>query len=158
MVLQRWDPFRDLRQMEDTVNRMWHGFGGRLAYWEGAEDWNILLDIIQKPESILVKASLPGVDPEAIDLSIEDNVLILKAERKAEPEDKDSRYLLQERPAGSFYRAIRLPDAVDTSKIQSCYENGVLSIELPKAEERKKKQIKIQVKEAAKAIEAPSKK
>lgn len=158
MVIQRWDPFRELRLMEDTVNRLWRGFGGIPAYREGFEDWNILVDIIQKPESILVKASLPGVEAEAIDLSIEDNVLTLKAERKAEPEDKDSRYLLQERPAGSFYRAIRLPDSVDTSKIQSSYENGVLSIELPKAEERKKKQIKIQVKEAAKALEAPSKK
>ncbi len=158
MAIQRWDPFRELRQMEDTVNRLWRGFGGWPVYREGFEDWNILVDIIQKPESILVKASLPGVEADAIDLSIEDNVLTLKAERKAEPEDKDYRYLLQERPAGSFYRAIRLPDTVDTNKIQSSYENGVLSIELPKLEDRKKKQIKIQVKEAAKAIEAPAKK
>ena len=158
MVLQRWDPFRDLRQMEDTVNRLWRGFGGSPVYREGAEDWNILIDVIQKPDSIVIKASMPGVEADAIDLAIEDNVLTLKAERKVESEGEQAQYLLQERPVGSFYRAIRLPDTIDTSKIQTCYENGVLYIELPKAEEKKKKQIKIQVVTSPKAIEASTKK
>jgi len=157
MVMQRWDPFRDLRSMEDSVNRLWRGFGGTNAYREGSEDWNILMDVIQKPESIVVNASMPGIEAEDIDLSIEENVLTLKAERKAEPESEQARYLLRERPTGSFYRAIRLPDTIDSEKIQSCYYNGVLSIELPKAEEKKKKQIKIKVGGSTKAIEAAKK-
>jgi len=157
MVLQRWDPFSDLRQMENTVNRLWRGFGGSPSYREGSEDWNILIDVIQKPDSIIVKASMPGVETDAIDLTVEDNVLTLKAERKFEAEGEDAQYLIQERPVGSFYRAIRLPDTVDTNKINSFYENGVLTIELPKAEEKKKKQIKVQVKSGTKQIEAKNK-
>jgi len=153
MVLQRWDPFRDLRQMEDTVNRLWRGFGGSPSYREGAEDWNILIDVIQKKDDIVVKASVPGVKPEGIDVAIEDNVLTLRAERKPEIEGEDAAYLIQERPTGSFYRALRLPDTVDTNKIESHYENGVLTITMPKAEEKKKKQIQIKVTGSAKAIE-----
>ena len=153
MVLQRWDPFRDLRQMEDTVNRLWRGFGGSPSYREGAEDWNILIDVVQKKDDIVVKASMPGVKPEGIDVAVEDNVLTLRAERKPEIEGEDAAYLIQERPTGSFYRALRLPDTVDTNKIESHYENGVLTITMPKAEEKKKKQIQIKVTGGSKAIE-----
>jgi HSP20 family protein len=150
MVMQRWDPFRDLRQMDETMNRLWRGFGSAPA---GTETWNISIDVVQKPEEIIVKASIPGVKPETIDLAFEDNILTIRAERKPDFEDEQSVYLVQERPTGSFYRALRLPETVDSSKIQSTYENGVLTISLPKAEEKKKKQIKIQVGGGAKVIE-----
>jgi HSP20 family protein len=153
MVLQRWDPFKDLRQMEDTMNRLWRGFGGTPTYREGAEDWNVLIDVIQKKDEIEVKASLPGVKPEGIEVAVEDNVLTLRAERKLEIEGEDSTYLIQERPVGSFYRALRLPDTVDTNKIQCNYDSGVLTITMPKAEEKKKKQIQIKVTGGTKAIE-----
>ncbi len=141
MVMQRWDPFRDLRQMDETVNRLWRGLGVH----PGQEDWNIALDVVQRGDEIIVKASIPGVLPDAIDLSIEDSILTLRAERKADYEDNESVYLIQERPAGSFYRALRLPETVDANQVKSTYENGILTIVLPKAEEKKKKQIKIQV-------------
>jgi HSP20 family protein len=151
MVMQRWDPFRDLRQMDETMNRLWRGYGGVPA---STEDWNISMDVIQRPDEIVVKASMPGVKPEAVDLAIEDNILTLRADRKPDFEDDKSVYLVQERPTGSFYRALRLPETVDASKVQSTYENGVLTIVLPKAEEKKKKQIKIQIGSGSKAIEA----
>ena len=152
MVLQRFDPFRDLRNMEETMNRLWRGFGTATTR-EGAEDWNIAIDVVQKPEEIVVNASLPGVKPEDIDVTIEDNVLTLKAARQAEHKEEDSRYLIQERSYGSYYRALRLPDTVDVSKVKSTYDNGVLAISLPKAEEKKPKQIKVNV-GAKKEIEA----
>ena len=155
MVMQRWDPFRDLRQMDDTMNRLWRGFGGVPA---GTEDWNISLDVVQKQDEIVVKASVPGVKPEAVDLSIEDNVLTIRAERKPDFTDEKSVYLVQERPTGSFYRALHLPETVDSNKIQSSYENGVLTIVLPRAEEKKKRQIKIQVNSGSKVIEAKKEK
>ncbi len=155
MVMQRWDPFRDLRQMDQTMNRLWRGFGGVQS---GTEDWNISLDVVQRPDELVVKASIPGVKSDGIDLSIEDDVLSLRAERKPDFEDEKSVYLIQERPTGSFYRALRLPESVDVSKIQSTYENGVLTITLPKAEEKKKKQIKIQIGGGTKAIEAKKEK
>jgi HSP20 family protein len=151
MVMQRWDPFRDLRQMDEAVNRLWSGFGGPPA---STEDWNISLDVVQRSEEIVVKASIPGVKPETIDLAIEDNILTIRAERKPDFEDEKSVYLVQERPTGSFYRALRLPETVDANKVQSTYENGVLTIVLHLAEEKKKKQIKIQVNGGPKTIEA----
>jgi len=151
MVMQRWDPLRELRQMDETMNRLWRGFSGAPA---STEDWNIALDVVQRPDQIVVKASIPGVKPEAIELAIEDNILTLRADRKPDFEDEKSVYLVQERPTGSFYRALRLPETVDSNKVQSTYENGVLTIVLPKAEEKKKKQIKIQIGSGSKAIEA----
>ncbi len=155
MVMQRWDPFRDLRQMDETMNRLWRGFGGAPS---GSEDWNISLDVVQRPDEIVVKASMPGVKPNDIELAIEDSGLTIRADRKLDFEDDKSVYLVQERPTGSFYRALRLPETVDADKIQSSYENGVLTISLPKAEEKKKKQIKIQVAGGAKTIEAKKEK
>jgi len=149
--LQRWDPYRELRQMDETMNRLWRGFGSST---NTMEDWNIAIDVIQRLDEVIVKASVPGVKPEVIDLAIEENVLTLRAERKPDFSDDKSEYLIQERPMGSFYRALRLPDSVDTDKIQSIYENGVLTVTLPKAEEKKKKQIKIQTTGGSKAIEA----
>lgn len=154
MVLQRWEPLRDLRQMEDTMNRLWRGFGGTQSYREGSEDWNILIDVIQKEDEIEVKASMPGVKPEDINITIEDNVLTLKTERKANIEAEKATYLMQERPTGSFYRALRLPDTVDTNKIESHYEDGVLTIIMPKAEEKKKKQIQVKVKSGQKILDS----
>ena len=153
MAIQRWESFRDLRQMEDTVNRLLRGFGSAPVYRELAEDWNILIDVIQKKDDIIVEASIPGVKPEGIDVAIEDNVLTLRAERKPTTEGQDIAYLIQERPAGSFYRALRLPDTVDANKIESHYENGVLTITLPKAEKKKRKQIQIKVADDSKVLE-----
>ncbi len=158
MLVQRWDPFRDLTQMEDTVNRLWRGLGSVPSYREGVEDWNILIDVIQKGDELVVKASIPGIKPDEIDVAVEDNLLTLRAERKADSEGEQSGYLIQERPTGSFYRALRLPQTVDTNKIESEYENGVLIIRMPKAEEKKKKQIQIKVGGSTKAIEGSSKK
>jgi HSP20 family protein len=153
MVMQRWEPFRELRQMEDTMNRLWRGFGGQ-THGEGSEGWNIAIDVVRKQDEIEVKASVPGIKPEDIDISVEDNVLVMKAEKKDEYEGKEADYLVRERSYGSYYRALRLPETVDTNKIKCEYDNGVLSIVLPKAEEKKKKQIKVNV---TKAIEAPKK-
>jgi HSP20 family protein len=153
MVLQRFDPFRDLRQMEDTMNRLWRGIGTTHNYREGAEDWNILMDVIQKKDAIDVKASVPGVSPEDIDITVEDGVLTIRAEKKTETETEDETYLIRERATGSFYRALRLPDTVDAEKIESHYENGILTVVMPKAEEKKKKQIQVKVSSEKKAIE-----
>jgi len=158
MLVQRWDPFRDLTQMEDTMNRLWRGLGGVPSYREGAEDWNILIDVIQKGDELVVKASIPGVKPDEIDVSVEDNLLTLRVERRADAEGEQVSYLIQERPTGSFYRALRLPQTLDTNKIESEYENGVLTIRMPKAEEKKKKQIQIKVGGSTKAIEGSAKK
>jgi HSP20 family protein len=153
MAIQRWIPFGNMREAENEMNRFWRNFGVGPVWREGEEHWNINVDVLQKKDDIVVKASVPGVKPEDIDVAIEDNVLTIKAERHTENEFKDADYLVQERATGSFFRALRLPDTVDTNKIQSSYEHGVLTITMPKAEEKKRKQIHVKVGEKAEAIE-----
>lgn len=155
MVIQRWNPYRELKQVEDTMDRLWR-FGGISGYTEAAEDWNILIDVMKRNDDIIVSASVPGIKPEDINIAVEDNVLTIRAERKAEAEEGVV-YLIKERPYGSFFRALRLPDTVDTEKIVSSYCNGVLTITMPKAEEKKKKQIQIKVESEAKTLETTAK-
>jgi HSP20 family protein len=138
--------------MEDTMNRLWHGFTGSPS-GDGAEDWNILIDVIERKDDIEVKASVPGAKTEAIEVTVEDNVLTIRADRESEAVAEGEAYLIRERPIGRFYRALRLPDTVDTDKIQSNYDSGILTITMPKAEEKKKKKIEIKVTGQTKAIE-----
>jgi HSP20 family protein len=155
MVIQRWNPYRELKQVEDTMDRLWR-YGGISGYTEAAEDWNIPIDVIQKKDDIIVSASVPGIKPEEIDVAIEDNVLTIRTERKPEAKENGT-YLIKERPVGSFFRALRLPDTVDSEKIVSSYSNGVLTITMPKAEEKKKKQIQIKVESEPETIETSTK-
>jgi HSP20 family protein len=155
MVIQRWNPYRELKQVEDTMDRLWR-FGGISGYTEAAEDWNILIDVMKRNDDIIVSASVPGIKPEEINVAVEDNVLTIRAERKADIEE-NMKYLIHERPVGSFFRALRLPDTVDTEKIVSSYSNGVLTITMPIAEEKKKKLIQVKVESEPKVIEAKAK-
>lgn len=150
MVMQRWDAAREMRQLENTFDRLWRGFGR--GWPVAAEQWMIPVDVIQRADELEVKASLPGVDPEKIDVSIEDNVLTIQAESSSETETKEHGYLVRERSFGSFYRALSLPESIDPNKVVSKYNDGVLSVVMPKAEEKKKKQIKVST-TTAKAIE-----
>ena len=142
MVLRRWEPLRELRTMEDTINRLWRGYGGESAN-PTVEGWSVPLDVVREGDKIMVHASLPGVDPENIDVSVEDSVLTIKATTHADVEREEGEYLMRERRTGSFHRALRLPDTVDTERIQPGYKNGVLTITIPKAESKKAKRLKV---------------
>lgn len=143
MVLQRWDPFTELRRMDDMMNRLWRGFTDVDGESRGPETWGIPLDVEARGDEVVVTASVPGIKPDDIQLSIEDNVLTIRAETRSEDEQKSDGYLVRERRAGNFYRALRLPDSVDPDRAESHYENGVLSIHFPKAESKKAKQIPV---------------
>ena len=142
MVLRRWEPLRELRTMEDTINRLWRGYGGESAD-PTVEGWSVPLDVVREGDKIMVHASLPGVDPENIDVSVEDSVLTITATTNADVEREEGEYLMRERRTGSFHRALRLPDTVDTERIQPGYKNGVLTITIPKAESKKAKRLKV---------------
>ena len=147
MVMQRWDPLGDLRRMDETINRLWRGIGGRDTAVEGIESWAVPLDVVQEGDNIVVRASLPGIKPEDVGVSIEDDVLTIKAQSSEEHETKEGDYLMKERRSGSFHRSLRLPDTVDTEKVESTYKNGVLSITFPKQEAKKARRIEVEVKE-----------
>lgn len=153
MVLQRWDPFYELRRIEGLMHRRRQGY---TVFVDGHEsrDWGIPLDVVQKDDEVKISATLPGVDPDNIEVSIEENVLTIKARTESEEERKEGAYLMRERRTGSFHRAIRLPDTVDAEKAQPHYDNGVLTITLPKAESKRVKHLKVT---GGKALESASK-
>lgn len=142
MVLQRWDPMYELRRMQEAMNRAWRPFA--LAT-DGAqrEGWAIPLDVVDEAGEFLVHASIPGVKPEDIDVRIEDNLLTIKAETKVEAECEEKGFLMRERRSGTFHRSLRLPDSVDAGNATTYYENGVLTVNLPKAESKKAKHLKV---------------
>ena len=155
-MLQRWDPFSDLRQMQNSMDRMW----GRIGTNNGAatengdfEAWAIPLDVTQNGDDTVIRASLPGVAPEDINVSIEDNVLTIKGQTSSEHSEQDENYLMRERRTGSFHRALRLPNTVDPNGATPIYDHGVLTITVPKAEAKKARQLTVQVGENP-AIEA----
>ena len=149
MILQRWDPFAEMRRFhhtfnQDTFNRLTWGFP-TASNSASDRDWQIPLDAVEEGDYLVLRASVPGINSEDIEVTIEDGVLSIKAETKAETEEKDGGYLMQERRSGSFSRSVRLPDSVDPDKAESGYENGVLTITLPRAEAKKAKRLEITV-------------
>lgn len=140
----RWDPFREMLQFRRSMDRMMDESLMNGANWDEPMRWALAVDVMENNDAYLVKASLPGVDPDDINITYDNHVLTLSTEIQAEEEKKEERYLLRERRYGSFTRSITLPNQVDASKIEADYSNGVLTLTLPKAEELKPRRIQIQ--------------
>ena len=140
MAIERWSPFADLRKFDDVFNRFWRSTSG---IHDGSEAWSIPLDVIRSGDDVVVKASLPGVKKDDVEVTIEDSVLTIRAEIKSESDSSESGYLLRERREGSFFRAVRLPETVDSENAASSFGDGVLTITLPKKEEKKARKLTI---------------
>jgi HSP20 family protein len=141
--------------MDHTLDRMWGGFfrpAHRVRRWR--DEWELPLDVYQTDDSIELNASVPGIKPEDVEVTIEGNTLTLKGDSKSAEEKTGQDVLLRERRYGSFCRSVKLPEGLDTGKAEAVYENGVLTLSIPKREETKPKSIKVKV---AKAIEAEKK-
>jgi HSP20 family protein len=144
-----WDPFKDLEAIQNEMNRL---FDSSLVRWgdkdrgllEGA--WSPAVDIFDSKDNVMVKADIPGMTKDEIELSVYGVTLLIKGRKKQEKESEDKGYVRTERFYGAFNRAVRLPAAVDASKVDAKYKNGVLELILPKKEESKAKQIKIDIK------------
>ena len=140
MVMMRWDPFREMRRLDQAFNRTWRRNGERPTE---VGRWAVPLDVVVEDDKVMVKATLPGIKAEDIDVTVEDDLLVIKGETKEEREEHGEKYLLRERRAGNFYRAIRLPDDIDTEKVETAYADGVLTITFPKTEAKKAKRLEI---------------
>ena len=151
MTLRHWDPLADFRRMDEAMNRLWRGLPRPSTGGETAEGWVVPMDVHMEGETVLVQASLPGVDPKDIQVTIEDGVLTIRGKTAEEREHRNG-YMLRERRTGSFYRSIRLPDSVDAEKAEPTYENGVISIAFPKLEAKKAKQLEIKLGEGHKGL------
>jgi HSP20 family protein len=137
---RRWEPFREL---EEEMERLFHPWTRRALV---VREWAPRLDMFDRANKVIVKAELPGVKKEEIDISVAGSILTIKGERKAEEEIRDEDYYCCERFRGSFYRAIQLPTDVETEKIEANYADGILEITLPKVPEVKPKKIEIKLK------------
>lgn len=148
MAIVRFDPLRELSQMQDRINRI---FGE--AYRGGREDdvlnrgdWTPAVDIYENGKhEIVIKAELPGLKREDIDIRVENSTLTLRGERKHESEVKQENYHRVERAYGAFSRSFSLPSTVDAEKVSAAFADGVLTITLPMREEAKPRQIEVKV-------------
>lgn len=150
MTLQAWRPFTGLRRFDNFNDRRWFPvsrfrFAAQPASETGDRGWGIPLDVVEQGGDLVVRASVPGVDPADIKVNIEDGVLGISAETKDEAAHAESAYLRRERRTGSFFRAVRLPDSVDLEGVTSEYANGVLTVTLPKSEASKARHIEVKV-------------
>ncbi|MGQ9571747.1 MAG: Hsp20/alpha crystallin family protein [Dehalococcoidia bacterium] len=142
--LMRWEPFGDIRSLRERMDRLFEDFfrGPRIVPWESS-DLVFPVDLYETEDSLVVKASLPGVKPEEVNISISGDVLTIKGETKSEEEVKQENYHRREMRYGSFCRSIPLPTRVEQDKAEATFEHGILTVTLPKAEEVKPKSIQI---------------
>jgi len=145
MSIVRWDPFRDLSTLQERVNRLFVGTLGPFRGEEALSRWAPPVDIYETEQEIVLKADLPEVKLEDVDIRVENNTLTVKGERRMENEVKEDNYHRVERYYGGFARTFSLPNTVDAEKIRADYNDGVLRITMPKREEAKPKQIKVSV-------------
>lgn len=142
MRIERWDPFRDLMSIQGELNRLFgrtYGEGDVLA----TGSWIPPLDVFESGEKFVVEMELPGVDPEQVEVEVEDHTLTVSGKREFSREVKEESYHRIERRYGSFTRSVTLPATAGSDQIQATFEKGVLRIEVPKREEAKPKKITV---------------
>ncbi len=153
MAITRWNPAtditRDLDTMQKRMNRLFNDFfSGR----EGDGDdlilgsWNPAVDVVEHDDSYVIEAELPGMNKNDIKISVTNDVLTIQGEKKVEKEDKKKNFHRTERSYGSFSRTFSLPGNVKADKVEAEFNNGVLTVKVPKSEEAKPKQIDVKVK------------
>ncbi|MCZ7567358.1 MAG: Hsp20/alpha crystallin family protein [Ardenticatenaceae bacterium] len=142
MSLTRWQPFQEMMSLRETMDRL---FDEALAFPLTRNGGSTVpLDIVERDNELVVHASVPGFTPEQIDISVQGDVLTLRGTKEEEQETKAENYYLRERRLDSFYRTVRLPVSINPDKAAADYENGVLTLHLPKAESAVTKKIKVQ--------------
>ena len=146
--LARWSPLREMERMQREMNRLFNG--GMAPLTRGGEamtiaEWIPTVDIIEDDKEFVVKAELPEVKKDDVKVTVEDDVLTIRGERKAEKEEKGKKFHRIERSYGSFERSFTLPEATDANKVSSEFKNGMLTMHLPKNPNAKPKAIEIKV-------------
>ena len=149
MLVRRTDPFRDLtvlrKQMDDVFNRSLSGMLSNGEDSESMSSWVPAMDVLETEDKVLLRAELPGLTQDDVQLTVENNVLTLSGDKHFSHEASEGHYRRIESRYGSFYRSFTLPSTVDQDRIDANFRNGVLEIELPKAEKAKPKKIEVKV-------------
>ena len=147
MALIRWEPARELGTIQNEMNRLFNSFfdtpspAGSGAF----RRWIPAMDLAEAENEFVLRADLPGLTEEDVNIEVDDNVLTISGERKAEQEDRKEGFYRVERSYGSFRRSLTLPENVDPETVKATFENGVLEVRVPKPEERKPRKVSIAV-------------
>ncbi|MEA2321904.1 MAG: hypothetical protein QOD81_1754 [Solirubrobacteraceae bacterium] len=159
MALVRWEPVRELTSLQSEMNRLFNTFfdtpstGAATGNGGALRRWVPPMDLVETDEHFVLRADLPGLSEEDVQIELEDNVLTVAGERKAEHEEKREGYYRIERAFGQFRRSLTLPDGVDPEGIAARFDKGVLEVRVPKPEQRRPRRVAIQVGDAPAAVE-----
>jgi len=156
-TLSRFEPFRGASSLQDQINRLFSDVFDRPADESNLTSWAPAVDIFETEHELVVKADLPDINPKDLDIRVENNILSIRGERKFESKVSEDKYLRVERAYGSFSRSFSLANTVNSEAINADYQDGVLTLTVPKREEAKPKQIKVNVGTPAVAAAAGAK-
>ena len=148
MAIVRWDPFRDVATLQDRINRIFNESFGRSRDLDdevSLSDWRPPVDIFEADDGIVLKVELPGISKDDVSVEIKDNVLMLKGERLLDPQIKDEHYYRKERAFGKFQRSFSLQQSIKPNLIKATFKDGILTIEIPRPEEEKPKQVTVKI-------------
>ena len=144
-MITRWEPFRNVSSLQEQVNRLFDSSFTGTGDNSTLTTWAPAVDIYETENELVLKADLPDVNEKDLDIRVENNMLTIRGERKFEQKVNEDNYLRIERTYGSFSRSFSLPNTVNTEAIKADYQNGVLTVQLPKRAESKPKQVKVNV-------------
>ena len=155
MAIVRWEPLRELTTLQNEMNRLFGPVfdtpsptnGGTMRRWMPA------MDLVETEDHFVLRADLPGLSEEDVNIEVEDRVLTVSGERKAEHTESKDGYHRVERAFGSFSRSLTLPEGIDAEAVSASFDRGVLEVRIPKPEERKPRKISIGVGNAPKTID-----
>jgi HSP20 family protein len=150
-TITRLQPFRGFSALQDQVNRIFNQTVQNQGDESALTAWAPSVDIFETPNELVVKADLPEVDEKDIDVRVENNLLTIRGERKFDKSVSEDNYLRIERTYGTFSRSFSLPNTVNPESIRAEYKNGVLTVNLPKREESKPRQVKVNITTASNA-------
>jgi len=147
MALIRWEPVREIGTIQNEMNRLFNSFFDTPTHSNGAtaRRWIPAMDLVETEDAYVLSADLPGLSESDVSIEVEDNVLTVSGERKAEHEDRKAGYYRVERSYGSFRRALTLPEGVDPEAVTATFDKGVLQVTVPKPEQQAPRKVQITV-------------
>ena len=153
-TLIRWNPVREMMDLRREFDRLFDSALDMPAFRsETTSTWGLALDLIENEDDYVIKASVPGIAPDDLEITLSDNTLTISGEFKQDESINEEQYRMRERRYGSFQRSVTLPTTVDREGIEANYDDGILTLQVPKAEEVKPKRIAIHVPQARQTIE-----
>ena len=148
MTLIRWEPVAELNTIQNEMNRLFNNFFDTPTGRSGSgttRRWFPAMDLIETADTYILRADLPGLSDEDVNVQLEDNVLTISGQRNAEPQTEQQGYHRLERAFGEFSRSLTLPKGVDPDSVQAHFDRGVLEIAIPKPEQKKPRQVRIKL-------------